>query len=378
MININAVVGPRKHFDEVIKGLENYVTLTQILKEFMIFDNTKHIKVVGQEMEIDSNNAIPKFKNMVCFAEEYNAITENLLLSFFQRLSIFDIENYYFQNPPMKLVEQASILKMNDDAHVCIDTDYTYKTINKKIIKKIYAEFDNRIVGQSNIKEVLAASLIPLINKKRKKPLIMMFYGPTGVGKTETAKYIAELSGGELFRRQFSMFQNERAYDYLFGGKHGFNTFSYELLNRSSNVILLDEFDKVHPTLFSAFYELFDEGIFNDNMYEVNLEKAILICTSNYKNLDEIKQQLGAPIFSRIDKFVEFKSISNEDKLIIIKEDLSKQLKLLSAKDRKTIDEDRVYGLMAAHVESFQDVRKIHKQIRDIIDFQLLQNLLNE
>jgi len=378
MITINAIVGPRKHFDEKIKDVEDYVTLTQILKEFMIFDNTKHIKVVGQEMEVDSDNAIPKFKNMICFAEEYNAITENLLLSFFQRLSIFGIENYYFQNPPMKLVDQALILKINNDAHVWIDSDYTYNTINKKIIKKLYAEFDNRIVGQTNIKEVIAASLIPLINKKRKKPLIMMFYGPTGVGKTETAKYIAELSGGELFRRQFSMFQNERAYDYLFGGKHGFNTFSYELLNRNSNVILLDEFDKVHPTLFSAFYELFDEGVFNDNMYEVSLEKAILICTSNYKNLDEIKQQLGAPIFSRIDKFVEFKSISNEDKLIIIKDDLSKQLKLLSPRDKETIDEDKVYLLMAEHVENFQDVRKIHKQIRDIIDFQLLQNLLNE
>ena len=88
------------------------------------------------------------------------------------------------------------------------------------------------------INEVLYKGLYGKINKKH------MFYGNSGIGKTETAKFLSRILGQKLFRKQFSMFQNVKFSEYLFGGNHAQSSFAKELLERSSNVILLDEFDK--------------------------------------------------------------------------------------------------------------------------------------
>ncbi|WFN37908.1 AAA family ATPase [Methanomicrobium antiquum] len=52
---------------------------------------------------------------------------------------------------------------------------------------------------------------------KVEKTLVILFYGPSGVGKTETAKYLAEILGGELYRKEFSMFQGNEYLSFLFG-----------------------------------------------------------------------------------------------------------------------------------------------------------------
>ncbi|WP_243114907.1 AAA family ATPase [Faecalibacterium prausnitzii] len=82
-----------------------------------------------------------------------------------------------------------------------------------------------------------------------------MLYGPSGVGKTESAKSISKSLGGELLRIQFSMMQTSEAYDYVFGAEHSKSSFARDMMGRESNVILIDEFDKVNPALYNAFYE---------------------------------------------------------------------------------------------------------------------------
>ena len=53
-------------------------------------------------------------------------------------------------------------------------------------------------------------------------------------------------------------------------------------MDRESNIILLDEFDKANSVFSSTFYQLFDEGKYEDHNYYVKLEKSIIVCTSNY------------------------------------------------------------------------------------------------
>lgn len=105
----------------------------------------------------------------------------------------------------------------------------------------------------------------------------MLFYGSSGIGKTETANLISICLTEKLFRKQFSMFQNNQFSTYLFGGAHYEKSFAKELLDRESNVILLDEFDKAHPIFHSTFYQLFDEGIFEDQNYIVQLINQSLL-----------------------------------------------------------------------------------------------------
>lgn len=86
------------------------------------------------------------------------------------------------------------------------------------------------------------------------------------------------------------------------------------LLDRESNVILLDEFDKANTKFHGAFYQLFDEGIYVDKNYSLELMRSIIICTSNYKSLDDIKEHLGNAIFSRFDAVIKFSDLTIEAK----------------------------------------------------------------
>ena len=82
-------------------------------------------------------------------------------------------------------------------------------------------------------------------------------------------------------------------------------------------MLLLDEFDKAHPSFHSAFYQLFDEGIYEDQNYYLTLKKSIIICTSNYTDLKDIEDNLGSAIYNRFDKIIHFNDLSVESKLRI-------------------------------------------------------------
>ena len=66
---------------------------------------------------------------------------------------------------------------------------------------------------------------------------------------------------------------------------------NFEYYDEKTNIF--DEFDKANPTFHNAFYEMFDEGIFRDINYKVNVENSIIICTSNYQSLTDIIKNLG-------------------------------------------------------------------------------------
>ena len=91
-----------------------------------------------------------------------------------------------------------------------------------------------------------------------------------------------------------------------------------DLIRRTSNVILLDEFDKVHPQFYNAFYQMFDEGKYVDSSYEVDVSKCVFICTSNFQSRTEAEKQLGKPILSRFSEVVIFEPLSAESKMRIV------------------------------------------------------------
>ena len=148
------------------------------------------------------------------------------------------------------------------------------------------------------MRRVLPA-IYALKNEKRKRPVSILFLGASGIGKTETAKYIGEQLGMSLVRIQFSMQQTNQAYQYIFGAEHGEDSLARELIRRESNVVLLDEFDKVSPAFYNAFYQMFDEGLFVDSNYSVDMSRCIVICTTNYRSEEEAEKYLGTPIYSR-------------------------------------------------------------------------------
>ena len=86
--------------------------------------------------------------------------------------------------------------------------------ITEKTIKEINADFDKRIIGQQSVKEQILKSIFPIMNNVQYKPVVLLFYGNSGIGKTETAQFLIEKIGGQILRKQFSMYQNNESAHY--------------------------------------------------------------------------------------------------------------------------------------------------------------------
>ena len=215
----------------------------------------------------------PRISNLVIYANEYNSVNEHVITNFVDFVAQINVTNMYIQNPPALLRDQVERIYGEKDI-IKVD-EQKYNIISEDIVKRIYLEFDNRIIGQESVKMKLLKALYPIMDNRQCKPVVILFYGDSGLGKTETVQYLTELLGGVLLRKQFSMYQNNEFSNYLFGGKHNQKSFAKDLLARDSNVILLDEFDKANPVFHSAFYQLFDEGVFEDQ--NINWDSRYII-----------------------------------------------------------------------------------------------------
>ena len=347
------------------------ISLSGLLDE-IDYESRQHTHKVTQSGETTDipPKPIKEIKNLSISSAEFFRLTESGLNGFKTILSSMKISNIFAQNPPESILK---IFKESKKYNLKIKR-YEYKAFNIDHLEQFKKHFDDKILGQKNVKDALSRGLYKTAKGyNNKKPLTVLFYGPTGVGKTETAKFIAEIIGQELFRKQFSMYQNNSFSDYLFGASHTSSSFAKDLLDRESNVILLDEFDKANNLFYSAFYQLFDEGIYSDRNYEVHLENGLIICTSNFLSVAHIKEVLGEPIYNRFDLVVEFSELSKEISEKIIQNRYATTINILDSSDRKIIDEFGELERLMEYAQHLKNVRAIDK----FIDEYIFQTILN-
>jgi len=194
----------------------------------------------------------------------------------------------YMVQKKKTLVEKNDVLE-----YVRLKTKIPVGEINpeeKDKLKHLEEELHERIVGQHDaIKAVSDA-----VRRSRagvrdpKKPIgSFLFLGPTGVGKTETAKALAAVyfnSEDKMARLDMSEYQGEDAMERLIGsfelGKPG--TFSMLVKDFPYGVLLLDEFEKTSKEVQNLFLSVLDEGFFSDmGGHRVNVKNIIFIATSN-------------------------------------------------------------------------------------------------
>ena len=312
-----------------------------------------------------------KVANFVINSDEYSGVREHVIINFANFIAKMDIQNMYIQNPPIHISEQLH--RIYDDKNIIQEIQQPYNGITKTIIQQFYNGYDDKIIGQKIAKMKVLQALYPLMDNKQKKPMVILFYGDSGIGKTETAHYLAELLDGKLMRKQFSMYQNNQFGTYLFGGSYGEGSFAKDLLDRDSNVILLDEFDKANPVFHSAFYQLFDEGVYEDQNYKVNLDYAIIICTSNYKTESEIKEQLGTPIFNRFDAVIHFAELSDEAKEKIARNFIQETIEKYK-EDTIEMDENILLRLQKSAI-GYSNTRDIKHLIQNTFSLYAIRKL---
>lgn len=160
--------------------------------------------------------------------------------------------------------------------------------------EEIIEEFTNRIVGQDEAVKAVASHMI-LANygfKDKKQPkLTMVFYGSTGVGKSETAKQISRIMFGseELLAIDGAEYQERHTVSKLVGAPAGYVGYGsptpFDSLRRKPNqVILIDEFDKMHPDVKQLFLGVLEEGRMKDGSGNfIPFNETVIIFTTNEK-----------------------------------------------------------------------------------------------
>ena len=121
---------------------------------------------------------------------------------------------------------------------------------------------------------------------ERKKPMgTFLFLGPTGVGKTETAKALAEIYFGsekKIIRLDMSEFQQIKDISRLIGSTREDGYLTTKIREDPFSLVLLDEIEKAHPNILNLFLSVLDEGYLTDGLGRtVNFKNTIIISTSN-------------------------------------------------------------------------------------------------
>ena len=172
-----------------------------------------------------------------------------------------------------------------------------------EILKDLETALKRMVFGQEKAIEALA-SAIKLARaglREPEKPIgSYLFAGPTGVGKTEVARQLADALGVELLRFDMSEYMEKHAVSRLIGAPPGYVGFDQGGLltdgvdQHPHCVLLLDEIEKAHPDVFNILLQVMDHGKLTDhNGRAVNFRNAILIMSSNAGAAEQAKEAIG-------------------------------------------------------------------------------------
>lgn len=274
-------------------------------------------------------------------------------------------------------------LTVEDIAEVISDiTGIPAKKINleeKQTLLNLEKLLHKRVIGQEKAVNAAAEAIRRSrlgLNDENRPIASFIFLGPTGVGKTELAKSLAEIIFGSedyMIRLDMSEYMEKHSVAKLIGSPPGYVGFEEggqltEKVRRTPySVILFDEIEKAHPDVLNILLQVLDDGRLTDSQGRiVNFKNTIVICTSNIGS-HLIESPEGEQAQTSPSKLIKFQSTSKQ-----------------SSYEEKVIDELKRY-LRIELINRFDDVIVFHRlskeQVLNIVEIQLkkvVRKLKNE
>ncbi|MBN1399754.1 MAG: ATP-dependent chaperone ClpB [Anaerolineae bacterium] len=271
------------------------------------------------------------------------------------------------------------------------------------------ARLHERVVGQDQAVEAVSNA----VRRSRsglqdpKRPIgTFLFLGPTGVGKTELARALAEFLFDDedaMIRLDMSEYQERHTVARMIGAPPGYvgydegGQLTEAVRRRPYSVILLDEIEKAHPEVFNVLLQIFDDGRLTDGKGRtVNMKNTVIIMTSNVGSqwiseldateteairdrvMTALRQQFRPEFLNRIDEVIIFHGLTREHLAQIVDIQIRHLERLLADRDigleissraRQALTEegyDPVYGARPLK-------RTIQRRIQDPLAMELLQ-----
>ena len=283
-------------------------------------------------------------------------------------------------------------------ARVTVSDKEALRDIDKKLRMVVFGQ-DEAIDTLSSAIKLSRAGL-----KEMERPIgSFLFAGPTGVGKTEVCKQLANIMGVELLRYDMSEYMERHTVSRLIGAPPGYVGFDQgglltEAVNKHPHsVVLLDEIEKAHPEVFNLLLQVMDHGTLTDNNgRKADFRNVVLVMTTNAGAQDMSRASIGfteqdhksdgmeaikklfTPEFrNRLDSVVQFNPLPMEVIAIVVDKFLTElQAQLDEKKVLLEVDAEARLWLAEEGYDEKMGARPMQRLIQEKIKRSIAEDLL--
>jgi len=247
-----------------------------------------------------------------------------------------------------------------------------------------------RVIGQDEAVEAVANALRRARTglQDPNRPIgSFVFLGPTGVGKTELARALAEFMFDDeraMVRLDMSEYQERHTVARLIGAPPGYvgyeegGQLTEAVRRRPYSVILLDEIEKAHNEVFDVLLQILDDGRLTDGQGRtVDFRNTVLIMTSNLRSQEQMREVFRPEFLNRIDEIVEFKPLTKDQLAVIVELQLERlRIRLAERGIELELTDEAKHVLAEAGWDPTYGARPLKRAIQRMIENPLALRLL--